>query len=174
MLGLPADRLGPLPGFRVRQARSAQASPEASIARYGLLHSVRILTENGAAAAGDAAREVKLVVKRPKKITFALRPGHSVEARCDRLVDAYLRMLDIGSSAKALQPRTAGSLRVWDQRRAQPHPQGQRNILRAAYSGSLHVWESECRQAYKNSGLHGRGSEESEHGRGIDCIDGSP
>jgi hypothetical protein len=27
--------------------------------------------------------------KRPKKITFELRPGHSFEARCDRLVDAY-------------------------------------------------------------------------------------
>ena len=67
MLGLPADRLGPIPGFRVRQARSAQASPEASIAGYGLLQSVRILIENGAAAAGDAAREVKFVVKRPKK-----------------------------------------------------------------------------------------------------------
>ena len=106
MLGPPADRLGPIPGFRVRQARSAQASPEASIAGYGLLQSVRILIENGAAAAGDAAREVKR--KAPQEINFELRRGIQSKLNCDRLVDAYLRMLDIESSAKALQLRTAG------------------------------------------------------------------
>jgi hypothetical protein len=54
MLGLPAGRRGPLPGFPVWQARSAQAPPEASIAGYGLLHWMKILIENGpAAGAGD-------------------------------------------------------------------------------------------------------------------------
>ena len=107
MLGLPADRLGPIPGFRVRQARSAQASPEASIAGYGLLQSVRILIENGAAAAGDAARS-KVRGKAPQEINFELRRGIQSKLNCDRPVDAYLRMLDIESSAKALQLRTAG------------------------------------------------------------------
>jgi hypothetical protein len=47
---------GVLPALSFRQARSAQASPEASIAGYGLLQSMRILIENAAAGAGDGAR----------------------------------------------------------------------------------------------------------------------
>jgi len=41
---------------RRTQGRSARASPEASIARCGLLQLMRILIENGAPAAGNAAR----------------------------------------------------------------------------------------------------------------------
>jgi hypothetical protein len=37
-----------------------------------------------------------------------LRRGIQSKLNCDRPVDAYLRMLDIESSAKALQLRTAG------------------------------------------------------------------
>ena len=46
---------------RVRQARSAQASPEASIAGYGLLQSMRILIGNGAAAVAEMLRAKKPV-----------------------------------------------------------------------------------------------------------------
>ena len=43
------------------EAPSAPASPEASIAGYGLLQSMRILIENGAAAGvGEAIRRVSL------------------------------------------------------------------------------------------------------------------
>jgi hypothetical protein len=64
--------------------------------------------------------------------------------------------------------RDRGDVRVRDQRRAKPHSESRRYILRATWRGSLDVPESKHRQACKNPGLHGRRSEKSEHGSGID------
>jgi hypothetical protein len=56
----------------------------------------------------------------------------------------------------------------------QPHPESWGNVLRATYRRSLNVPESEHEQPYKNSGLHGCGSEKFEHGCGIVYIDEPP
>ncbi len=69
--------------------------------------------------------------------------------------------------------RDRGDVRICNQRRAKPHSQSRRYILRAAYRGSLNISESKRRQTDKNSGLHGCRPKEPEHGCRIDCIDGS-
>jgi hypothetical protein len=60
--------------------------------------------------------------------------------------------------------RDRGDVRICDQRRAKSPSESRRYILRAAYRDSHHVSKSKHRQAYENSGLHGCGSEEPEHG----------
>jgi hypothetical protein len=69
--------------------------------------------------------------------------------------------------------RDRGDVRICNQRRAKPHFESWRYILRAAYRDSHNIAKSKHRQACKNSSLHGCRPEEPELGCRIDCIDGS-
>jgi hypothetical protein len=65
------------------------------------------------------------------------------------------------------------NVRICNQRRAKPHSESWRYILRAAYRDSLNIAKSKHRQACKNSDPHGCRPEKPEHGCRIDCIGGS-